>query len=192
MHDRDTPQHQPDVAGANIDLAAVASVRGPTWDEARGEREVSVPLAYLPTDVELADDFPEPIRYDAEKLVLAYRGVMTRASRQRLRGMSKDLPFQLAVDRLFAVAAADRAAQGRWFTCGGLSLAVLVLLGISLAALSWPGAHEQVEEVLDLDGPPPAVVDVEPADVSEAVEAADSPNDETGEPLLVDEQPASS
>lgn len=161
----------------------------PTWDEALGQREVAVPLAYLPADVELAVDFPEPIRYDAERLVLAYRGVMPPGSYQRLRSLSKDLPFQLAVDRLFAASAADRSRQnGRWLTCGGLSLAALVLLGVSLATLSWPSAQQHVEDVLDLEEPP-AVVDVEPDDVLEAV---DLPDEGTGEMLLIDEQPASS
>jgi hypothetical protein len=123
----------------------------PTWDETRDQREVAVPLAYLPADVELTDDFPEPLRYDAERLVLAYRGVMSLASYQRLRSLSTDMPFQLALDRLFMASTANRSGRtGRWLTCGGFSLAALVLLGVSLAALSWPSAQQHVEEVLDL------------------------------------------
>jgi hypothetical protein len=191
MNDHGDSQWLPgDAESEDLDSSGVVLSRLSAWDRARGQREVSVPLAYLPRDIDFTQEFPEPIRYDADKLKLVYRGVMPSASYHLLRNLSKDLPFQLAIDRLFALSAAAPRRPSRWIACGSLSLAAVVLLGVSLAVLTWPGAQREVEEVLDLDGPPPAVVDIEPADVLEAVDSPDAGNDD--DPLLSEEEPASS
>jgi len=71
-----------------------------TWAQAAGRPEASVHLACLPEGLSLGDDFPEPLRYDADRQLLIYRGFMTSMSCQYLRSLSTDLVFLSALDEL--------------------------------------------------------------------------------------------
>ena len=61
-----------------------------TWDARAGMREAESPLAQLDPSIHFDGEYPEPIRYDAERKVLRYRGPMSHASFVVLRALSDD------------------------------------------------------------------------------------------------------
>lgn len=166
---------QPDTPPAAAEDSARA--RRLTWDAAAGLREAWVPIGYLPRGVEFGDDFPAPIRHDAQQQRLWYRGHMTHARYQFLRGLSADLPYQLAIDRLFvATAPVAEPASGRsrtWLAVAGVS--ALVLAGAIWLSAPGPAGPEPLDdflELLDEDEEDDVMVDADPEDL---VDPAASP-----------------
>jgi hypothetical protein len=72
-----------------------------TWDEAAGLPETAVPLPHLPQGLSIPETLPEPIRYDAERKLLLYRGFMCSASFAFLHALSADTAFLAALDTLY-------------------------------------------------------------------------------------------
>src|SRR6185437_1701315 len=72
-----------------------------TWEEAAGTPETFVALPRLPQGLTFTENFPEPIRHDAERKRLIYRGFMCSASYTFLHGLSTDPAYVAALDALF-------------------------------------------------------------------------------------------
>jgi hypothetical protein len=107
--------------------------RNRTWDEATGLPEVSAPLERPPAGLDLAADFPEPLRYDPARRRLLYRGFMCRASYLFLRGLSADPAYLAALDVLFQ-SSADALPGGRPRRLWAWLAAALCLAGAAAAA----------------------------------------------------------
>lgn len=69
-----------------------------TWSQAAGKMEVAAKLERLPEGVEFPEGFPEPIKWDAERKELMYRGFMTAMSFEFLRQLSTDLLYLAALN----------------------------------------------------------------------------------------------
>jgi hypothetical protein len=127
-------------------------------------------MAYLPTGVEFGEDFPEPIHYDPVARRLSYRGLMPHASYAYLRGLSVDLPYQMAIERLFVASsppALRRESLTRW---GAAAAAVAATVLVVWIAVSRPGGQQPLEDLIDTFDEPAVIVDADPNDA-----AADSP-----------------
>jgi len=110
--------------------ASVARKR--TWDACAGLHEVQSPLAKLDCRIVFGDDYPEPIRHDAERKVLRYRGFMAHASYVKLAALSDDREYQTALERLFVATsptAETPAWQVPWRSLAGAAAAAIVLAG---------------------------------------------------------------
>jgi hypothetical protein len=101
-----TPRPQPRVNLKNL--------RGKTWLEAAGEREVSAPMDRLPATIQFPADFPEPIRYDATRKLLQYRGFMPHYSFVELQKMSNELDYLTSLERIFADSAHPTDTHSSW------------------------------------------------------------------------------
>ena len=101
-----------------------------TWSQAAGLPETAARLEALPPGLDFPADFPEPIRYDAARRLLVYRGFMASASYQFLRGRSADLAYLAALDVLFRDSAYALSPRRR-----GCLVVWLCLLGAA-----WTGA----------------------------------------------------
>ena len=107
-----------------------------TWREAAQEREVSAPLAMLPSGIGLNDDFPEPMQYDANRRVLRYRGFMSNTSFQELQRLSNDLDYMRALEQLFTASAIEPQPARHYGLIAGAAVGVLALL-----LLGWRFIH---------------------------------------------------
>jgi hypothetical protein len=104
--------------------------RHKTWDAAKGERETSARLDALPPELDFDDDFPEPIRYDAARGLLVYRGFMSYGSFRYLIQLHSDPGYARALDELFRCSGGAPTARHRvWWPF------VLAVAGVVLAAL---------------------------------------------------------
>ena len=79
--------------------------RNKTWSEAAHLPETAAQLDQLPGGLEFRDEFPEPIRFDAAKRRLVYRGFMCSASYRYLQSLTKDGGYQGALEHLFQATA---------------------------------------------------------------------------------------
>jgi hypothetical protein len=100
-----------------------------TWDEAAGLPETSARLKRLPEGLHFPDDFPEPIRFDARRRRLLYRGFMRLSSHTFLRGCSPDPAYLKALERLFqdsTFGLADSPSRNAfgWWLAGAVCLAL--------------------------------------------------------------------
>ena len=105
--------------------ADTSTHRYKTWAEAAGLPETAAKLERLPPGVHLRDDFPEPLRFDPARKLLMYRGFMSSTSYRFLHGLSADLAFLDALDRLFmgsAYTGTGRARVWPWVLAGTASL----------------------------------------------------------------------
>ena len=103
-----------------------------TWDACAGLHEVQSPLAKLDSSVAFGDDYPEPIRFDAERRALRYRGFMSHATYVKLAALSDDRDYQTALERLFVATsptAATTAWRVPWKSMAGAAAAAIVLAG---------------------------------------------------------------
>ncbi len=107
----------------------VGEPKGKSWSAAEGLREVSTPLAALPSEIEFSADFPEPIHYDAERKLLSYRGQMYHSSYLYLFALSKDGPYERAIDQLFAKSVPPVASSAT-LPWGMISMVAAGALGI--------------------------------------------------------------
>jgi hypothetical protein len=85
---------------ANEDRAMSAH-RHKTWTEAANLPATAARLERLPAGLEFPDDFPEPIRFDAAKRRLVYRGFMCSVSYRYLQALTNDAGYQDALEQLF-------------------------------------------------------------------------------------------
>jgi hypothetical protein len=112
--------------------AAPSVGRKRTWDSCAGLHEAQSPLARLDSSVVFGDDYPEPIRYDAERQALRYRGFMAHASYVKLAALSDDREYQTALERLFVATSPTTETppwQVPWKSTAGTAAAALVLAG---------------------------------------------------------------
>jgi len=103
-----------------------------TWDACAGLHEVQSPLAKLDSAVVFGDDYPEPIRYDAERKALRYRGFKSHATYVKLAALSDDREYQTALERLFvATSPTIETSPWRvpWKSMAGAAAAAIVLAG---------------------------------------------------------------
>ena len=70
------------------------------WNDAEGRPQIAASLAELPEGVDFDDGFPEPIRFDAERGRLLYRGFMATSSYRFLLAQSHDLDYLRAINEL--------------------------------------------------------------------------------------------
>jgi hypothetical protein len=87
-----------------------------TWAEAAGLPETSARLERLPEGLTFPEGFPAPIRYDAARRLLVYRGFMTSTRYSSLHALSADPAYLAALDALYrdsAYTLADRPSR-RW------------------------------------------------------------------------------
>ncbi len=110
--------------------------RHKTWGEAAGLPETSIRLERLPPNLQFNDDYPEPIRYDAQRKRLVYRGFMTSVSYTYLRRRSGDPAYLEALDALFQESAYThpslRRKGQRWLWALGAAAAVGVAVVIRI------------------------------------------------------------
>ena len=124
---------------APSDSAIAASNR--TWDACAGQQEVQAPLARLDSEVVFDSDYSLPIRYDAERRVLRYRGFMSHATYVRLAALSDDREYQTALERLF-VATSPSAITPAWqVPWKGLAAGVMALVLLAAGWYQWNGSH---------------------------------------------------
>ena len=110
-----------------------------TWGEAAGLPETAARLDRLPADLDLADDFPEPIHFDPAGKKLVYRGFMSSSSYAFLRDRCKDLAYLRALDVLFQQTARcrrppPRSSKRSWWWLAAVGVAVM-------AAAAWTLLH---------------------------------------------------
>jgi hypothetical protein len=149
-----------------------------TWRDAAGQREVWVPVGYLPAGVEFGDDFPEPIRYDATLRRLSYRGLMPHASYAFLRSLSADLPYQIAIERLFIASsppAVHSETRAKWLAAAAAIAAALLVVCLSVGNFR---RQEPLEQLIDSVDESDVMVDADTED-DPARSPADSPQDPT-------------
>ncbi len=116
------------------DLVANISRRR-TWSDAEGQRESAVPLEILPAGVCFAEDFPEPIRFDAARKQLLYRGFMSYSSFCYLQQLHSDASYAKALDRLFQ--ASTRTPEERSLKrTSGWWLTVLAAAALGIVAIA--------------------------------------------------------
>jgi hypothetical protein len=147
-----------------------------TWQGAAGQREVSVPLVYLPVEIDLGPDFPEPVRFDEVKLTLSYRGLMPHSSYDYLRALSGDLPYQMAIERLFVASspvAVRNESRAKWIAAGAAVAAGLLAVWLFVGN---PGRPEPLKELIE-SFDEPVIVDADPDD------SLESPTEEPGQEL---------
>jgi hypothetical protein len=92
-------------------------------------RESEIPLSNLDASIQFDGDYCEPIRYDAARRVLRYRGTMSHASFVHLQALSRDRLYQRALEQLFVASAMPPEPSmqaGKWLAVGGLSTALVV------------------------------------------------------------------
>jgi hypothetical protein len=103
-----------------------------TWDACAGLLEAQSPLAKLDSKVVFGDDYPEPIRYDAERRLLRYRGFMSHATYVKLAALSDDREYQTALERLFVATSPPAVSppwEAPWKGLAAAAIAVAVLAG---------------------------------------------------------------
>ncbi|HHT9119210.1 MAG TPA: TonB-dependent receptor [Candidatus Hypogeohydataceae bacterium YC41] len=69
--------------------------------QARNEKETSEKLENLSTEVQFSGHLKDKIRYDADRKLLIFKGVMLEEEKNELLNMSKDNNYQAAVNGLF-------------------------------------------------------------------------------------------
>jgi len=107
--------------------------RHKTWFQAEGEREVAVQLESLPAGLCFPEDFPEPLRYDADKRQLAYRGFMSHGSFCYLQQLHSDPRYAQALDDLYT-SSSTRDKTHRSFISWWIFVAVGVVVAIIILA----------------------------------------------------------
>lgn len=91
-----------------------------TWARAEGKVVSMARLTRLPSGLKLAEDFPEPIRYDVDSKQLQYRGYMSKSSYDFLRSLHRDVDFQRALEVLFRDSSSAWSSPARTRGVGGL------------------------------------------------------------------------
>ena len=86
----------------------------------------SAPLASQPDDLVIKGSVKKKLSYDAEKKVLAYKGMMTAERRDHLKTLSQDAAYRDAVDRLMTAEPVSK----------GSNLLALVLLLVFFGVLT--------------------------------------------------------
>jgi hypothetical protein len=71
----------------------------------------SVPLAKLPPEFRVPDQYKDRFRYDGAKHCLVFNGPMYKLAFDRLRDISEDYDYQRALETLFQLAVPDEAAS---------------------------------------------------------------------------------
>jgi hypothetical protein len=118
-----------ETTGSELSEEAKPAHHYKTWAQAAGLPETFSRMDRLPADLELSDNFPEPLRFEASSKRLIYRGFMSSSSYAFLRTCSKDREFLRALDHLFQatchLAAAGRKRPGErswgWLLAVGLA-----------------------------------------------------------------------
>jgi hypothetical protein len=126
-----------------------------TWDACAGLHEAQSPLARLDSKVVFGEDYPEPIRYDADRQALRYRGFMSHASYVKLAALSDDREFQTALERLF-VATSPTAVSPPWqVPWRGLAAAIAA---VAILAGGWYAWSNRTPPAASLKPPEDRVV----------------------------------
>jgi hypothetical protein len=137
-------------------------------------RESEIPLSNLDASIQFEGDYCEPIRYDAARRMLRYRGTMSHASFVHLQALSRDRLYQRALEQLFVASAMPPEPSmqaGKWLAIGGLSTAVVV--GVAGAWFVMGGRSEPTAPPLENV----ASAGERAGNDSSAVPAAKSPQD---------------
>jgi hypothetical protein len=103
-----------------------------TWDACAGLHEAEAPLAHLDGRVVFGDDYPEPIRYDAERKKLRYRGFMSHSSYVKLAALCDEREYQTALEQVFVATSPGAISppwQVPWKGIAVAALAMAVLAG---------------------------------------------------------------
>lgn len=120
---------------SQVDTSRVAGPR--TWDSCAALPQAEVPLAELAEDLCLDDRCGEPIRFLADRALLAYRGRMSHASFVHLQELSRDRRYHRALEALFvATSMTEAPPAGRQFGWWAAGAAAALLVG---ALLGWRG-----------------------------------------------------
>jgi hypothetical protein len=118
-----------------VDTSRIASPR--TWDSCAALSQAEVPLVELAEGLCLDDRCGEPIRFLADRGLLAYRGRMSHASFVHLQGLSRDRRYHRALEALFVATSMTAAPPaGRHFGWWAAGVAAALLVG---ALLGWRG-----------------------------------------------------
>ena len=135
---------------SSVEKAAVATEKplGHTWEQCDGQRESEAPLSELPEGLSFDDSFLEPIRHDAARGVLRYRGLMSHGSFRYLGSLSRDYRYQRALEQLFVATATPPAAGPAWKVLVIAAAAVIALLLIIGLAASRLAMHHSALPVL--------------------------------------------
>lgn len=115
---------------SSAEFEPLPAYRDITWDRAAGQREIFVPLHHYPTQLKFDADFPEPIRYDAAKERLSYRGLMYHGSYSFLRNQCADANYLMAIDQLYLLSSTPpkKHHYAAWASAisAGVAIAALV------------------------------------------------------------------
>ena len=101
-----------------------------TWDACAGLHEAQAPLARLDSKVVFGNDYPFPIRYDAERKLLQYRGFMPHAAYVKLAALSDDRDYQTALERLFVATSPTAIAPARQVPWKGIAAAAVAIASL--------------------------------------------------------------
>jgi len=101
--------------------------RDVTWEKAAGQREIFVSLHHFPAQLKFDDNFPEPIRYDAVKERLCYRGLMYHGSYSYLRNQSTEANYLIAIDQLYQLSSSPpkQSHIGAWVSAITAGIAIV-------------------------------------------------------------------
>jgi hypothetical protein len=108
-----------------------------TWDACAGLHEVQAPLARLDSKVILDNEYPVPIRYDAERKLLRYRGFMSHATYLKLAALTDDRDYQTALERLFVATSPTAEASAWQVPWKALGAAVIVVVALAAGWYAW-------------------------------------------------------
>lgn len=122
---------------SSAEFEPLPAYRDITWDRAAGQREISVSLHHFPAQLKFDDSFPEPIRYDAAKERLCYRGLMYHGSYSYLRGQSTEANYLIAIDQLYSLSSTPPKKHHY------VAWASAISAGVAIAALAsaWRLTH---------------------------------------------------
>ena len=122
---------------SSAEFEATPAYRDITWERAAGQREIFVPLHHFPAHLQFDANFPEPIRYDAAKERLCYRGLMYHGSYSFLRGQSTEANYLIAIDQLYLMSSTP--PKKHHYVAWGSAISA----GVALAALvfAWRLTH---------------------------------------------------
>jgi hypothetical protein len=111
----------------NAASSVAASPGKRTWEACAGLHESQAPLARLDNKVVFGNDYPLPIRYDAERKLLQYRGFMSHATYVKLAALCDDRDYQTALERLFVATSPSVEAPVRQVPWKGIAAAVVAV-----------------------------------------------------------------
>jgi len=97
-----------------------------------------VPLEHLPDRLQFPEPLHDRIWFDDERQSLAFRGFMSKATYDRLDGLTNDSAYQRALDELFRQCVYEEPGSRKRRLCKVLTIAVLVTVALLAVTFAVP------------------------------------------------------